>query len=392
MRAGGFAPQPVVKVEQPARVETDHGTVVSAFISVGSTRHQLWYRVSDGRVSAGAETYLLATLLPAMVLGAPLHAAGPVSPRLLETVPIIQDVFSAWDRTFRRVPIEAGAAEPAGLPRPRGIGCFFSAGTDSWYSLVKHRDEISHLIFIHGYDISLERRTLRDRASRVIREIAAELHKGLIEVETNLHEFSDRYVGWEFYHGTAMASVAHLLSPQFRRIYVASSNTYAQLHPWGSHPILEPLWSTDALELVHDGCEVTKTEKLAHLASCDLEGLVLKTLRVCWQNPQEVYNCGRCVKCLVTMARLRMLGVLEHCTTFDRPLELRALSRVALPEHYRPYLRLNVEALERSGSDPALARAMRHCLHGRYHRGIWRLARGVRNRFRSLLNSFCSRH
>ena len=39
--------------------------------------------------------------------------------------------------------------------------------------------------------------------------------------------------------------------------------TYAHLGPLGSHPLLDPLWSSEDVELVHDGCEATRLDKLA---------------------------------------------------------------------------------------------------------------------------------
>ncbi len=50
-----------------------------------------------------------------------------------------------------------------------GIACFFSGGVDSFYTLLKHREEITHIIFVHGFDIALEDHSLRAQASRMAR-------------------------------------------------------------------------------------------------------------------------------------------------------------------------------------------------------------------------------
>jgi hypothetical protein len=39
---------------------------------------------------------------------------------------------------------------------------------DSFYMLLKHRAEITHIIFVHGFDIDLEDRELRAQASRML--------------------------------------------------------------------------------------------------------------------------------------------------------------------------------------------------------------------------------
>ncbi len=371
-----------VRVGPVVRLETGRNVTVSAPIVIGSKRHEIWYRVSEDSATPSAETFLVAALLPAMKVGAGLRVADPISPRLLGALPKIQDILTMWDRTLRRVSVEAQPTSLRATPPARGVGCFFSGGVDSWYSVLKHREEISKLILVHGFDLPLGQSLLRERVSRTIRGVAAQLHLPLTEVETNLHEFSRQYLSWEFYHGAALASVALLMSPQFATVYVAASDTYAELLPWGSHPLLDPLWSTEHTEIVHDGCEATREEKLAYIAQSEL---ALRSLRVCWENRDGEYNCGRCEKCLRTMAGLRMVKALGRCTTFNRPLDLSALSRLVVPpESHRFLYKASLEAAERLGSDPALEQALRDCLTGRYHKGIWRIVNGARRGLRRL--------
>ena len=53
------------------------------------------------------------------------------------------------------------------LPQGKRVGCFFSGGGDSFYSFLKHRTEITDLIFIHGFDISLANLELRKGSVRI---------------------------------------------------------------------------------------------------------------------------------------------------------------------------------------------------------------------------------
>ncbi|HEX5416178.1 MAG TPA: hypothetical protein VFZ25_10970, partial [Chloroflexota bacterium] len=238
-----------------------------------------------------------------------------------------------------------------------------TAGVDSFYTLLKHREEITTLIYVHGFDVPLENLPVRAKVSSAIRAVAAELGKDVVEVETNLKEFSDHYGRWaENSHGAALASVALLLSPQFERVYLAASHTYVQMTPWGSYPMLDPLWSTEATEIVHDGCESTRTEKIASLRSCET---VLRWLRVCWENRNGAYNCGECEKCLRNMIVLRVAGLLQSCVSFDRPLDLEKVSQIVVADHNKYTLRENLNILERTGQDPALAEALRACFRSR---------------------------
>jgi hypothetical protein len=152
-----------------------------------------------------------------------------------------------------------------------------------------------------------------------------------------------------------------LLSGQLKTMYLPATHTYAELFPCGSHPLLDPLWSTETLEIVHDGCEATRVEKVARIAQ---SGAALRYLRVCWENRDGAYNCGRCEKCLRTMISLRVAGALDRCATFDRPLDYGALSRLKLDAYKRPYFQENLEAVERGHQDPALAHGLRKLLDG----------------------------
>ncbi len=376
-----------VTVEEPKRVDGAGADAVSACIGIGPCAHVVQYRVSGGRAATGSEPFLAAALLPAMVEGAPLRAVGPVSARLLDALPTIQDIFAAWDRRFQRVPVDADAKGASGSPHPQGVGCFFSGGVDSWYSLLKHLDEITDIIHIQGFDVRLEDRPLRTKVTAVIRQVADEFRKPLIEVETNLRAFADSRVEWKYYHGAALASVALVLSPRFRKVYVPSTQSYFALAPMGSHPLLDPLWSTEEIEIVHDGCEATRVEKVIRIAACET---ALRTLRVCWENRGGAYNCGRCRKCLRTMIALRVAGALERCGSLPHVLDLAAVSRIELETPAgREYIEQALRTLRaQSIDDPALVTSLRDCLSAKYYRGIWPVARRVKRQFHSLREAF----
>jgi hypothetical protein len=189
----------------------------------------------------------------------------------------------------------------------------------------------------------------------------------VIEVETNLRTFLDRYAAWaRLAHGSAMASVGLLLLPFFRRLYVASTHTYADLFPWGSHPMLDPLWSTEGLEFVHDGCEASRVDKTRLIAQSET---ALRFLRVCWRNPDGAYNCGQCEKCVRTMVNLHAVGALDRCRSFDRSLDIRDVRRIlALTDNTRSFVLENLDALGDGPRDRPLRNALRTVLN----RPSWR--------------------
>ena len=344
--------------------QTDGSIELAATIRIGEARQNVWFRVDGPPVSGSANPFLAVALIPAMRRGLPLRIEGRISPRVLRGADRVQQTMSVWNENLRSIDVQAREIVPSTRASDDAGGAFFSGGVDSFYTVQKHRDRLTHLIFVHGFDIPLGHAAFRKRVSAALRRAARELELEFVEVETNLRHFADPHASWaRDYHGSAMAAVALLLAPRFRKIYIPSSYGYSFLFPHGSHPGLDPLWSSESVEIVHDGCEATRFEKVEALASW---GTALRTLRVCWQLEDGVYNCCECRKCLWTMAFLRACGALERAETFDQPLDLAALRRRP-PEQQDERARF-VQALaviERRGGDPELSEALRSALGAR---------------------------
>ena len=68
-----------------------------------------------------------------------------------------------------------------------------------------------------------------------------------------------------YYQGAGLASVAHALG--LERLLIPGPRSYGQLEPNGTHPLLDPLWSTESTEIVHDGAEPSRWEKIQFLST-----------------------------------------------------------------------------------------------------------------------------
>ena len=313
--------------------------------------YRLWYRITPGFVAdPSADAFVAVALMAAMAWNEPLELAPPaaVSPLLLGNLERLQEIFHVWNPALQRVPVVAAAAPPP-APRP-GSGAFFSGGVDSLYTFLRNEAEITHLVQLHGFEYRRQNRSLAQEAEERNRRFAASRRRELVIVETNVRELFEKHnVHIYTYHGALLASVAHLLG--FHRAWVPSSQSWASLSPWGSSPVTDPLWSTESVEIVHDGCEARRHDKVRRLAQ-DPDTLAL--LRVCPEN--KVYNCGRCEKCLRTRAVLRMLGLTSPNLP---PLgDLRPVRGLRFHSHWQraewiDNLRLAVEV-----GDRALARAI----------------------------------
>jgi hypothetical protein len=167
---------------------------------------------------------------------------------------------------------------------------------------------------VRGFDIGLSDDSLWKLTVQHLGTAADDLGIPLVTVETNARMFLDRAGPWGLVsHGAGLAGVGHLFGEQIHQVLIPSSHNLNDLYPWGSHPLLDPLWSSDSVRFVHDGAHLTRVEKTALLAE---SSVALRHLRVCTRNPGGEYNCGRCEKCVRTMIGLELAGALKLCKTF----------------------------------------------------------------------------
>lgn len=360
------------------------GGRLSARLSAGGRSRDVFFEVRGLPVAAHADAFVAAALLPAMREHDVLEVGAPVSARLLAALPAMQDIFRLFDRGFHRVRIEADAVERP--VRAGGAYAFFSGGVDSFYTLQKHEAALTGLLFAHGFDIPLEDTALHERAAGPIRAAAERVGKRLVEVATNVRSVLEdraappRRGAWTMVQGAALASIGLALGGDASRVFIPATFSYDDLGPWGTHPLLDPLWSTESLAFLHDGCEATRLEKVERLAGWPA---ALSTLRVCYKNIGGAYNCGICNKCVRTMIELRMAGALDHCPVFAVPLDLRRLARMHSDYVDDLYLADCRRVLEERGTDPELRRALARVLDRKHL--LERGARYLAGRARRLL-------
>jgi hypothetical protein len=436
-------------------------------ISADIDGYRLWFRSPRSyKVSRAGDPFLASALIPAMHQAEALEIDPdiPVSPKLLENVKLLQEIFHSWNpEELRIIPIiaETRPAEPLN----GGIMSFFSGGVDSMYTFLKQSDVISHAVFMHGMDFyhsdddsssftvndikdlaqfawrlmlsrdpvsaylksmlsnttlevlsnyedscsdpsAIETALVKDlnniisgesiyekkRFRRIAlrpetRQLLKDNHgnpqpdkrctlnkllledafpqeiprkhngtfkkaiernarfvqsfgKTLIPVEHNHYSFGYRYnLSRDLSQAGVLGSVALLLG--FPVVYVPSSFPYSQLFPLGSHPLTDPLWSNECTEVMHDGCEAKRIDKLKKI--CESKP-ALENLRVCTNDQDE--NCGKCEKCLYTMIPLKVLNA------YDAPFPpLPSLRTIWVGRHVDPpYLKENADLAKEAGN------------------------------------------
>ncbi|MGD7705035.1 hypothetical protein [Microlunatus sp. Y2014] len=325
-------------------------------------------------LSTDATPLVAAGLLHAMQSGSDLYLDGVVDRVALDNAQRASTLLASWFHSLRPAGVAAASLSVAESPPDdrRGVACFFSGGMDSFYSALT-RDEITHLVFVHGFDIALTDDELAAKAGSAAREAAAAMGKVLIEVRTDLKDFAhDQGLIWgKHYHGAALGAVAQMLSPHIRKAIIPASYHVTGLHPWGSHPDLDPLWGSARVAVEHHGEDARRPQKAAVLAQ---HQVAMDHLRVCWLNPGGQYNCGRCEKCIRTMINLRIVGAGGRCKTLPDALTPRDLRKLRGGEGSALFAKENLAEMERRGiKDDAVERALRAALR-------WSPAYQVRDR------------
>jgi hypothetical protein len=145
------------------------------------------------------------------------------------------------------------------------------------------------------------------------------------------------------------------------------------------------LWGSEALEIVHDGCEASRPEKVASIASSDV---ALRWLSVCKKDRGDAINCGRCEKCARTMVSLYLAQALGRANTFPRQLDLNVVSKsIPVLAVAKYHLNENIRAARASDNNAALVRALREASKASRRRGAAKLLGRIPYRVRSFLGT-----
>lgn len=247
-----------------------------------------------------ADAFLAISLLPAMARHSELDLRDlpPVSATLVEHLKLIQDIWATWNSQLHRVTVRCNVAADA---LPRGDrATFFSGGIDALYAAMVGGAPNERLVFINGFDFDADPEKFQRATARVVR-LADRLEMRLETIETNWIHFTRHHrLARLTTFGSCLGGIAHLLAPG--QMTIASSYSWEHLAPTGSHPLLDPLWSTTSTRIRLLGTDATRAEKTAAIAQ---RPDLLQDLWVCFETPEG--NCGRCSKCVRTRAMLYLL-------------------------------------------------------------------------------------
>lgn len=326
-------------------------------------------------------------LLPlAVTLHEPLIIDLPVDRVLLSNLHELMHIWKSWYPNLGIVKIGSPIEDAEALPADRKVAAFFSGGVDAYYTALRHQDKenaedgvvIDQLVHVWGFDIPLRNKDAYENMLSILRSGAQKLKKELLTIRTNIRETRLEYSDWgALYHGAAIATVGLFLQKHFRRILVASTFAYRDIHPWGSTHLTDPLYSTSNVTIINDG-DAARYEKIAYIAHSEI---ARKTLHVCFMLGTD-QNCSHCVKCCRTMINLELLGVLDKFTTFDRSkLTMEAISRIFSYDRFdRDVLRSLQELAREKGRQNIVAAIEQSFKHTDTIERYWHVLRELKKR------------
>ncbi|MCG8565272.1 MAG: hypothetical protein MI747_09345 [Desulfobacterales bacterium] len=292
--------------------------------------------------TANADAFLTGCLLPALHLGEErIFLDGEVCPFLKEGLETAMGLLHHWTGgRYTPIPIEAGVRGEIHMPDPPRAGMVMSGGMDSLAALhlnrlnypPEHPAYVKDGFFIHGFDIGgvVERGAkyhVYDRAAEAIGKICRDAGLELIPVYTNIRHLCDERELWlDSFFGAVLGAVAHAFSGRINLMFIGSSYDIPHLHPCGSHPLLDPEYSSLGVRIRHRDYALSRLEKIEVVSQWDT---AFQNFRVCLANVPDRLNCGKCEKCVRTMTELTALGLLDKTTAF--------VEDKVLPEHLEPY-------------------------------------------------------
>jgi hypothetical protein len=262
------------------------------------------------------------------------------------------------DARSRTAPSDA----PTRAPREERRAAFFSGGVDSLWTALHHRATevtVRDLVTVHGFDVPLSEAAAFERMRDRFDSWARSWGGAVVPIRTNYREVATGDVPWgELAHGCALIAAGLLLSPHYDRLMIAATGGVRDPHPWGSHVETDHLLSSRETRVEHHGADAPRWEKVRRIVEDD-EALAI--LRVCWRSETDL-NCGRCSKCLRTMALLDLWGALGRAPTFPGKLSLDDLSRVHVAESWDEREFSDLEEQGQVHGRPDLAEAARRAM------------------------------
>ena len=279
------------------------GTLEGHELATHVCGYPLHVRSERTALSLSPEALATAFLLPAATSSKCLTGDSIDADWLDGSGKILAKANSWWG--WHAKPPSFKPATGSGAPKP-GVALAFSLGVDSFYTCFFAKPEPNLLVFAAGFDIPIDKEKILQRMQNSVAAVADATGRDWTTISTDLRQHRlYRKSSWDHTHGGALAFLGHLLEHHIGMMLISSSYDESHLGPWGSHPDIDPFWSSSRVAFRHVGQEAQRSEKLRRLVRHSVAApLVQRHLQICWESPTEEGNCGCCHKCVMTRINL----------------------------------------------------------------------------------------
>ncbi len=293
----------------------------------------------DMLVDDNYDAFVLIPLYLAMYHKQDLHICGNVSKKLYQNVKwYIQKILCDFANDLSPAKLTVDGFTSA---KPKGnlIGTGISCGVDSLSTIYDHfvretdpEYRINALFLFncgaHGtFGDPLTYATFQGRSRRAVLA-ANELGLPVYLMNTNFHMFIHKNDATHTFKSgndntrlLFLASYSCILALQnaIFRYYMSGGVSYSEIKRFENlsrgddlaefcESYFVPLIQTERTELIVDGCQYRRVDKLQNISDWEI---AQKYLNVCWGRVENAANCGRCPKCLRTLLPLEILGKLD---------------------------------------------------------------------------------
>ncbi len=196
----------------------------------------------------------------------------------------------------------------------------FSGGVDAFATFFRLYDQMPALITVHGADIALDDQKQWDNVVRFNQSEPVLRPNSKHTIASNLHTFHTYKVdqlleslAWwgNIQHGLALIGLTAPLSfaKKYDTISIASTrSSHMEFNPWGSMPEIDNRIKWAGIQVVHDGFELMRQDKVDLIVKSANDLSTDVTVRVCYSDVKDGLNCSVCEKCLRTIFGIILTG------------------------------------------------------------------------------------
>jgi len=285
---------------------------------------ELYFHVDDINEAYVNKTYdpMLVAIIPAaMLLQSDILIEGDIDSGLYENTLEAMALFNSWfPNATSIVNIKYLKLASREKINSHKVMSFYSGGIDSLFNIAGRKydksSQVDGCVLVHGMDIPLGNIKLWAEVRNALeKNINSIPNTKMLCVETNARDFQPNGVQWASTgFGPILGAICNFLSRGYDKALIGSYGKYNELSPHASGPLIDRLWSSDLIDVIHYSPRFSRLKKIEIIK--DITPDLLQELRVCWKNKGGAYNCGLCEKCLRTKSELNIAGAEKLVSSF----------------------------------------------------------------------------